>query len=262
MDARRRRNSIMTEDELINSGVPSQPEKRNRKTFFIGAIALLILAGVFAGAMSAAYNYLSAGIGDASTTSGSESTSSTGLQGLDKWNLAGRKLEYRELEERYSALYNQTYPFLLTEALKSEVIPSGVPAVYGQELNASFNADTDSMTAVLRRYEDHPLDEKQMERYKDIGLRISCEYCCGVKAIIFENGERACGCAHSYAMRGLAKYLILNHADEYTNDEILMELGKWKATFFPKQTISKAVARYAESGAVDPSVLIEMPNMV
>jgi hypothetical protein len=63
-------------------------------------------------------------------------------------------------------------------------------------------------------------------------------------------------------MRGLAKYLIINHPDEYSNDEILLELGKWKATFFPKQTISKAVLKYAEFGNIDPSILTEMPNMV
>jgi hypothetical protein len=150
----------------------------------------------------------------------------------------------------------------LKEAIKSEIIPSGVPAVYGEELSVSFDANTDKMTSILRSYENHPLDENQMERYKDVGLRISCEYCCGVKAIIFENGQRACGCAHSYAMRGLAKYLIINHPDEYSNDDILMELGKWKATFFPKQTLSKAVLKYAEIGNVDPSILTDMPNMV
>jgi hypothetical protein len=63
-------------------------------------------------------------------------------------------------------------------------------------------------------------------------------------------------------MRGLAKYLIINHPEDFSNDDILMELGKWKATYFPKQTISKAVAKYAEFGDIDPSVLIEMPNMV
>ena len=72
-----------------------------------------------------------------------------------------------------------------------------------------------------------------MQRYIDIGLQISCEYCCGADSIIFSNGKAACGCAHSYAMRGLAKYLIKNHGTEFTDDEILEELGKWKVLFFP-----------------------------
>ena len=51
--------------------------------------------------------------------------------------------------------------------------------------------------------------------------------------LYFENGQAACGCAHSYAMRGLTKYLILNHGDELTDDQILEEVGKWKVLFFP-----------------------------
>ena len=78
------------------------------------------------------------------------------------------------------------------------------------------------------------------ERYIKITSQISCEYCCGVESIIFENGEAACGCNHSFAMRGLAKYLILNHGSEFTDDQILEELGKWKTLFFPTQMTKKA----------------------
>ena len=55
---------------------------------------------------------------------------------------------------------------------------------------------------------------------------------CGAKTLVFSNGERACGCAHSYAMRGLAKYLLTKHP-EMSDTEILNELGKWKVLFFP-----------------------------
>jgi hypothetical protein len=41
-------------------------------------------------------------------------------------------------------------------------------------------------------------------------------------------------------MRGLAKYLITKHGDDYTDDEILEELGKWKTLFFPAQITQKA----------------------
>ncbi len=185
-----------------------------------------------------------------------------GLAGLKRWNIEGKSLDQDELKTRYQELYNYTFPFILREAIHEEIIPSGVPALYGDELGVSFDADTDQMTAVLRKYEDHPLEEADMQRYIDVGMRISCEYCCNARSIIFDNGERACGCAHSYAMRGLAKYLLINHPDHYTNEEILLELGKWKATFFPKQTISRGVLKYAELGNLDPSILTEMPNMV
>ena len=69
---------------------------------------------------------------------------------------------------------------------------------------------------------------------------LSCEYCCGARSIIFEDGSSACGCAHSYAMRGLTKYLILEHGSKYTDEEIFEEISKWKMMFFPTQMTDKA----------------------
>jgi hypothetical protein len=130
----------------------------------------------------------------------------------------------------------------------TDVIPTGVPKIYGSELGVSFDdvtpydrAKADATIGVLANLDRTiELDGDNLERYISIGTQISCEYCCGAKAIIFDNGKAACGCAHSYAMRGLAKYLILNHGSEYSNDEILEEMGKWKTLFFPSQITSKA----------------------
>jgi hypothetical protein len=255
--------NVVEEEALGGFEIHSSPtpKKDKRKPIFL-VLLLLIMGVVLFGITAAAYNYFNLAGKAVESIQPEIPLYNTGLKGLDGWNIDAENLEYEELRVKYNALYNYTYPFLVKEAITSEIIPQGIPAVYGGELSVSFEANTDKMTTTLRKYEDIELDEAQMERYKDVGLRISCEYCCGVKAIIFENGNRACGCAHSYAMRGLAKYLIINHPDEYTNDEILMELGKWKATFFPKQTISKAVVKYADLGNIDPSILTEMPNMV
>jgi hypothetical protein len=253
---------MIEENEGPELQIKPKPSKKNRKAFLVGIAAFFIIISVVTGGLFASYNYLSKRQNNAQSTQSVVAVSSTGLSGLDKWDIEGEKLKNEELREKYIELYNLTYPFLLREAIKTEILPAGAPAFYGQELEVDFEANTDEMTNILRKYEDHPLNDEQMERYKDVGLNISCEYCCGVKAIIFENGKRACGCAHSYAMRGLAKYLIINHPEDYTNDDILLELGKWKATFFPKQTISKAVLKYAEFGNIDPSILTEMPNMV
>jgi len=240
----------------------AQRSRRN-KARVAGVATLFVVAGVLAGLFYAGYSYL--GLGHETVRAGqiqAVSVSSTGIAGLERWSIDGVDLDNQALRERYNELYNYTYPYLLREAIKEEIIPRGVPAVYGEELGVSFDGDMNRMTSILRRYEDHPLDEAQMKRYKDVGLRIACEYCCNAKALIFEDGRRACGCAHSYAMRGLAKYLIINHPEEYSNDEILLELGRWKAAFFPKQTISKALRKYAEAGNIDPSVLTDMPDMV
>ncbi|MBI4739203.1 hypothetical protein HY772_06640 [Candidatus Woesearchaeota archaeon] len=129
-----------------------------------------------------------------------------------------------------------------------DIIPRGVPAVYGKELGVSFDdvsaatpQKTEAAIQKLGALDDKiTLSGEDKQRYIAIAGSISCEYCCGASAIINKNGDAACGCAHSYAMRGLAKYLIRNHGSEYSNDEILEELGKWKTLFFPGAITAKA----------------------
>ena len=131
----------------------------------------------------------------------------------------------------------------LDDAIKL-TISQGAPAVYGEELGVSFDRVQEAIDALSRfdpGYGNQKimLDDLGKKRYTKIGLSISCEYCCGAKAIIFPNGEAACGCAHSQAMRGLAAYLLKNYGTEYSDDEILRELAMWKGMFFPKQMIQK-----------------------
>ena len=129
-----------------------------------------------------------------------------------------------------------------------DFIPKGIPSIYGLELGVSYDdvSSTDQKKAdsTIKKLgildEQITLSGKDSERYISIVSQISCEYCCGVDSIIFKDGKPACGCQHSFAMRGLAKYLIKNHGNKYTNDEILEELGKWKTLFFPMQIEKKA----------------------
>ncbi len=145
-----------------------------------------------------------------------------------------------------------------TNVLSSEIIPTGLPAVYGEELGISYddvsssNAQlADQTIAVLSNIDrSETLEGADLQRYIDILYNMeggmSCEFCCGARSIIFENGGPACGCAHSYAMRGLTKYLILNHGNEFTDEEILIEVGKWKVLFFPGIHEGKAAALEAQ----------------
>ncbi len=134
----------------------------------------------------------------------------------------------------------------------SGVIPAGVPEIYGAELGISYSdvsaSNPQQADAAIRKLGalDNQLTLSGAEQQRYINLLytkykgISCEYCCGARAIIFETGEPACGCAHSYAMRGLAKYLISEHGDEMADDQIIEEVGKWKTLFFPTQMQQKA----------------------
>lgn len=135
-----------------------------------------------------------------------------------------------------------------TASFSVDVIPKGVPDIYGKELGVNFDdvsaANQQKADATIKKLgildRQISLSGNDMQRYISVAGKISCEYCCGVESIIFSDGKPACGCQHSFAMRGLAKYLIKNHGKEYSNDQILEELGKWKTLFFPSQMAKKA----------------------
>lgn len=140
----------------------------------------------------------------------------------------------------------------VTGASGPDFLPKGVPAIYGKELKVSFDdvsaSDPEKADATINRLglldQQITLSGADKERYINVLYKlnngISCEYCCGARAVIFANGEPACGCAHSYAMRGLTKYLITKHGAEYTDEQLLEEAGKWKALFFPGAMALKA----------------------
>lgn len=152
-------------------------------------------------------------------------------------------------------------------------MPSGVPEIYGQELGISFNEVQDAIdkTAVFdptygvdgKKIALTDLSTAELERYKKIGAAIACEYCCGVKALTKEDGEAACGCAHSAMMRGLAAYLIKAHPQEFANEQILAELTKWKRVYFPKQTLSAELDRMIKAGESGiEQILKEFPDFL
>lgn len=147
--------------------------------------------------------------------------------------------------------YNSVDPRLATEIQNVnalDVVPKGVPNIYGKELGIKYDdvnvndpQKADSTINKLALFDNKiSLEGDLLQRYVEITNSISCEYCCGVEAITFSNGQAACGCAHSYAMRGLAKYLLTEHP-EMKDDEILNELGKWKTLFFPDSINAKAL---------------------
>ena len=163
--------------------------------------------------------------------------------------------------------------YLQFKQIKESHIPSGVPDVYGEELSISFDEVQDAIDKVQIFGPTYGIDGKKivltgvdMERYIDVDSRISCEYCCGVKALIREDGSAACGCAHSIMMRGLTAYLIKNHP-ELSNEQILGELQRWKITYFPKQTLSAKLFQMEQAGEEGIRELLEefpdfLPQMV
>lgn len=159
---------------------------------------------------------------------------------------------------------------------KNLVVPSGTPKIYGEDLGVSFDDVPNSINKLAVFGPDYgeesqkitlnSLAQEKLTRYKNITRQIACEYCCGVGALTETDGSAACGCAHSIAMRGLAAYLLENHANEYSDEDILAQLAAWKATFFPKQTVEKELNLLVQSGNQDAQEMLLsselLPDMV
>ncbi len=134
----------------------------------------------------------------------------------------------------------------------------GVPDKYGAELGVSFDQVEASMN-IMKQFDPTygrqkiSLSGQDKQRYISIGLKIACEFCCGATGLVLQNGDAACGCAHSQAMRGLEAYLIKNHGIEYSDDQILRELARWKGHYFPKQMVQKTMNQIT-SGNYTPDV--------
>jgi len=143
--------------------------------------------------------------------------------------------------------------------LAGKVLPTGTPAVYGPELGISYD-DPVSGLDILNQYDDLvsgsrgskriTLSAGTQKRYMAIGTSMACEYCCGADTLILPDGSPACGCAHSGAMRGLAKYLLSKHP-EMSDEKILEEVGKWKVLSFPQQMVSKAAVMESKGLSLD-----------
>ncbi len=176
-------------------------------------------------------------------------------------------------ESGLSQYQDEAAAYIKFKEIKNSFTPSGIPEIYGQELGISFDKVQDAInkTAVFdptygaagEKIALTDLSAAELERYKKIGSSIACEYCCGVTTLVFENGEAACGCAHSAMMRGLSAYLIKNHPQEFTDEQILNELTKWKITYFPKQTLSAELDKKAKAGEAGiEQILKEFPDFL
>lgn len=171
----------------------------------------------------------------------------------------------------YKADMAEAAAYLRFKEIRADFMPSGVPDIYGNELDVSFDDVQDAIDKMIifdPTYGEDKiiLEGSDLERYISIGSQTSCQFCCGAKTLVFEDGEAACGCAHSQAMRGLGAYLIKNHS-ELSDEQILKELNTWKRTYFPKQTLSEKLLEMEKAGEPGIKELLEefpdfLPQMV
>ncbi len=137
------------------------------------------------------------------------------------------------------------------------IMPKGVPE-YGEVLGVSYDTPETSINVLAkldRALPTNQLTEAEKQRYINVTTRISCEFCCGAPYITDPNGRDACGCAHSASFRGLTKYLIKNEPDKWTDEQILAELTRWKALYYPRNMVEKGVAAVENGLELTPAVL-------
>ncbi len=145
---------------------------------------------------------------------------------------------------------------VVQDAIKA-VVPTGTP-LYGIELGVSFDDPVNSLGILAKLDRQVPTDsltEEEKARFVNVGTKISCEFCCGAPSVIDHTGRSLCGCSHAASFKGLSKYLIKNHPSEWTDDEVLLELTKWKALYYPKNMVEKAVAALENGLELTPAVL-------
>jgi hypothetical protein len=159
--------------------------------------------------------------------------------------------------------------YLKFKEIKASILPSGSPE-YGSKLNVSYD-QADKAVNILARLEGEigfqNLTKEEKSRYIKIATTqgTACEFCCGLKTSFGnEEGQRLCGCAHNIAFSGLTMWMIKNG---YKNEEILTEIGRWKALYFPKQTLTKKLQELEKAGEEGIKEILEefpefLPQMV
>ena len=76
-----------------------------------------------------------------------------------------------------------------------------------------------------------PEEEQRWQRLTSV---FTCDFCCGGPNSVTTINR--CGCAHSYAWQGMAKFFIKYYPD-YTDEQILGEMTKWKGLWYPQGMI-------------------------
>ena len=142
------------------------------------------------------------------------------------------------------------------------MIPQGTPE-YGGAMGISFDDPINSMELLAKSYDAVKQDIKQnypevWQRYLNLATKpvgISCEFCCGVGPIgITKSGELRCGCQHNPAVQTLT--MLLMKDTDYTDAEVLREVMRWKALFFPRDMVELALK--SSGGELETS----LPGMV
>ena len=78
------------------------------------------------------------------------------------------------------------------------------------------------------------LTPEEEQRWQRLTSVFTCDFCCGGPNSVTTINR--CGCAHSYAWQGMAKFFI-KYYPQYTDEQIMGEMTKWKGLWYPQGMI-------------------------
>ena len=123
----------------------------------------------------------------------------------------------------------------VVQDLVTNVVPTGTPW-YGQEAGVSFD-DPIGAQQLWAKGRSLQLSTEEESRWGRIVNSFTCDYCCGSPpnpTIITR-----CGCAHSAAAQGMARWFVQNYGDKYSDEEIYGEMARWYALWYPGPTVKR-----------------------
>lgn len=144
----------------------------------------------------------------------------------------------------------------------NKIVPTGTPE-YGAEIGVSFDDPINAQQKLGQLERSIQLNENQQQRWLKIVSSFTCDYCCGSPQRPTRITQ--CGCAHAAAWRGLAKLLITKYDDKLSDEQIMGELSKWKALWYPGPTVQRIIKEQSATGGKTdnaPVSLDALPQMV
>lgn len=264
----------MTEENAKTSHNKHEEQSLTSSPLFLGAVAIVTLLVLF---NMWQINQLSAklgGKGISLSTSSGAGGGTLSFNGLGEGTilapvllapgeepvLPNYRTKIKELPTISSNPKKEPTGDAVQDALNA-LVPVGTPA-YGQQAGVSFD-DPINAQKILGSYERSvTLTPEQETRWKNLIGKFTCDYCCGSPqrpTIITQ-----CGCAHARAWRGLAKWLIANYGDKYTDEQIFGEMSRWKALWYPGPTVQRVLQEQAagNGGSGTGVNLNNLPGMV
>ncbi|MBI2598566.1 MAG: hypothetical protein HYW50_05235 [Candidatus Diapherotrites archaeon] len=162
-------------------------------------------------------------------------------------------IEKKQIEEKTNEKESEPKKASFLDQIKAELIPKGKPEYSDWALH--FDAQLNSLNKMIDYENEIILDGKELEQYKKIASQTFCEFCCGPIEI------EKCGCRHAQGYRGIVKFLVKNYP-EYSDEKIIEEQEKWKASFFQKGAIFKYLKEQKALEKVSEEEIQQVEEMI